>query len=117
MKVSINPKSGTPDLTLDEKDLSDAYQVEVMMRGRGWKVLSQYLAFAREALIDAIKESTRSPEAKEMCAEKAATLKGFDEFVKIPHKIVTRAQEFVDKSKEIEGGDNNGADAISNAEF
>lgn len=115
-KVRFDPKTGLPKIELDESDIADAYHIKQMMETRGWQALMRYYAFARESMIDAIKDSTRTRAKIVTCPERASTLRGFDEFLAIPNRIVERVDEFIDEEKEKEvsngrnGAGNTGAD-------
>lgn len=86
-------------MELDEKDISDAHHISRMMESKGWAIFTRYLAFARESFIDSGKKGIKSRAGRDLSPIKWGILTGFDEFIAIPQRIVTRAEEFVEGHK------------------
>ena len=94
MKANINPKTGLPAFILEEKDLHDAREIELMMKSKGWQILEDYWTFGRETIMDAGMDGIRTKSKRELSDMKWAILKGFTECMKIPERIVQRADQF-----------------------
>lgn len=86
-------------MQLDEKDISDAHHISKMMEGKGWEILTRYLAFARESFIESGKKGIKSRAGRDLSPIKWGILTGFDEFIAIPQRIVARAAEFLETNK------------------
>ena len=95
----IDKKTGLPVIELEEKDMSDAFHISQMMETKGWQILMQYMIFAREAFIDDGKRTIRTRAQRDLSDIKWGVLKGFDEFISIPKRIVDRAETFKEDKK------------------
>ena len=101
MKFVFDHKSSLPKLVLENKDLNDARDIQEMMKTKGWKVLENYLAVARESLIDSGKDGISARSKRDLSDIKFAVLKGFDEAFSIPQRVVLRAEQFIEESKKV----------------
>lgn len=95
MEIDFDSKTGLPRFRLSKDDLDDARSIRTMMQSRGWKVLTKYLQVARESIIDAGKNGTNTRAKKELSSDKWSILKGFDEALALPQRVVDRADQFI----------------------
>lgn len=123
MIVKYNDKTQKITFKLEEKDFYDALQIEELMNGvckcrhcgkdfqsNGWKVLTGYFKSARELLIEAGKDGTRTRAKRELSDLKFAKIDGFDYAVDLPSRIVRQAHDAKEAVNKVEGVQNAGND-------
>lgn len=107
MKTKLNPKTGTPVYSdLNDKDLTDAFEISLTMKTKGWKILQDYLTVGRELMIEAGKKGIKLRSKKDLSPEKWAILEGWDECSVAAEQIVVRAMKYKEQqtNKEADNG-------------
>ncbi len=97
MKISFNDKTQTPRFQLEDKDISDAREIGIMLKTRGWEILKDYILVARESILEAGKDGVRTRAKRELSSEKWSVLKGGDECALLPERVVKRAKDYEDE--------------------
>lgn len=103
MEIRIDPKTGKPQLKLNESEVDQDRKIKAMMQTEGWKILRNYYEIAREQFIELGKNGVKTRAKRELSSERWAQLIGFDEFLLIPERIVERLKEYdaeLDKKEE-----------------
>ena len=99
MKIDFDKKTGLPKVTFSQdqidKDLADAKAIARMMRTDGWKILERYKDISRESILDNIKDCASSIEKRDLCSQRGAVLKGWDECRTLAERIVKRAESYL----------------------
>lgn len=108
LDIKIDDKTGGIKFSLGNDDIAHAREIYAMMQTPGWKILQNYFAVARETLIDFGKDTGKSRAKKEMAAEKWAVLKGFDDCMTLPGRIVLRAEQYVAEKTKIKEDEHDG---------
>lgn len=100
MKTGFDKKTGLPTIgnELSEDDIKDARDIARLMRTSGWRALIKYMDVGRESIIDNIKDCSASVEKRDLCGQRGAILRGWDECRTLPQRIVSRAEEFLKES-------------------
>ena len=111
MKIKFDENKLIPRLTLNrsgqlsDEDLDDARHIKRMLESKGWKIFMKYYAYGRESILDSGKTSIKEENSANLSALKWAVLKGWDEMVAMPDRIVKRAEEHIEAKEEEKSDD------------
>lgn len=103
MEIKLNPKTGKYNVKLNETDMTKDRKIRDVLESEGWSTLRSYYEVAREELIERGKDGIRTRAKVDLSANKWAILKGFDEFLQIPERIMARLTEYEREQEQKEG--------------
>lgn len=90
MSVEFDAKNLNLVVELEENDIRDAIVIQQMMNHPGWLALNKYWMCGREAVIASGKDGIKTMDKKDLSATKWGILKGVDECIAIPQRIIDR---------------------------
>lgn len=102
MRYGFDDKKLETRISLEEKDLDDAFLVKQMMQTPGWKVLNKYYESSRETYFQAEDAWVLDKDKHAMVQILAAKRSGYDSGFGLAHLIVKRAEDYLNRKNERE---------------